>query len=360
MPVSGDAGNHEPPAPREAPQPPPLQSQPASTLLPLVLPLELPLSLPLLIHSRPALPQPQPHRLLRGSQGDSSHSSRGDGCRAPANPMEEPQGNTLVVRIGIPDLQQTNEQPNKDTAKERDSGRWLFRWDETPAVSTQSEFITSQGHQTRDSKSPGAVGTWASRRSQKKQDHVYFDDNKIPGKRQESTHLDQCCRGERPAAQDMMPVAILQATRPDPVPSVRDATHPDPVPGIVDAASKNVPGVRDATCPDPGPVPGARDTTHPDPGPVPCVREATHPDPGPVPNMRDVAHPDPVPVPSVRDAARSDPIPGLRDAARSVTRSVPVAAPPDTTAECYSHARGPTSSCSWSGRSHSTSPCAFC
>ncbi|XP_035381208.1 SH3 and multiple ankyrin repeat domains protein 3 isoform X2 [Electrophorus electricus] len=107
MPVSGDAGNHEPPAPREAPQPLPLQSQPASTLLPLVLPLELPLSLPLLIHSRPALPQPQPHRLLRGSQGDSSHSSRGDGCRAPANPMEEPQGNTLVVRIGIPDLQQT-------------------------------------------------------------------------------------------------------------------------------------------------------------------------------------------------------------------------------------------------------------
>ncbi|KAK1795997.1 hypothetical protein P4O66_009097, partial [Electrophorus voltai] len=61
-------------------------------------------------------------------------------------------------------------------------------------------------HQTRDSKSPGNAGTRASRRSQKKQDHVYFNDDEIPG--------------------SPVPVAIPQATQPDPVPSVRDAACP--------------------------------------------------------------------------------------------------------------------------------------
>ncbi|KAF5905494.1 SH3 and multiple ankyrin repeat domains protein 3 isoform X1, partial [Clarias magur] len=96
--VSGGSGQHEPPEPRARPQ---HQPKPACTLLPFSLPPSLPPSLPLFVH------EPQPHRLSRASQGDSSCSSHGDGCRAPACPMEEAQGNTLVVRIGIPDLQQT-------------------------------------------------------------------------------------------------------------------------------------------------------------------------------------------------------------------------------------------------------------
>ncbi|XP_058244438.1 SH3 and multiple ankyrin repeat domains protein 3 isoform X6 [Hemibagrus wyckioides] len=96
--VSGGSGQHEPPEPRARPQ---HQSKPACTLLPFSLPPSLPPLLPLFVH------EPQPHRLSCASQGDSSRSSHGDGCRAPACPMEEAQGNTLVVRIGIPDLQQT-------------------------------------------------------------------------------------------------------------------------------------------------------------------------------------------------------------------------------------------------------------
>ncbi|KAK1795656.1 hypothetical protein P4O66_001016 [Electrophorus voltai] len=46
-----------------------------------------------------------------------------------------------------------------------------------------SEFVKCQRQQTRDSKSPGAAGTWASRRSQKKQDPMYFDNDEFPGKR---------------------------------------------------------------------------------------------------------------------------------------------------------------------------------
>ncbi|KAL7871024.1 hypothetical protein SRHO_G00085210 [Serrasalmus rhombeus] len=116
MPVSAGAGKHEPPQPRKQRpeqqrerQPEPQQPESTAPFLPLSLPLSLPhLSLPRLIHSRPAPPQPELHRLSStASQGDSSRRSHGDGCRAPAGPMEEPQGNTLVVRIGIPDLQQT-------------------------------------------------------------------------------------------------------------------------------------------------------------------------------------------------------------------------------------------------------------
>lgn len=96
--MSGGSVQHEPPEPRACPQ---HQPKPACTLLPFSLPPSLPPSLPLFVH------EPQPHRLSRASKGDSSCSSHGDGCRAPACPMEEAQGNTLVVRIGIPDLQQT-------------------------------------------------------------------------------------------------------------------------------------------------------------------------------------------------------------------------------------------------------------
>ncbi|GAA6092020.1 SH3 and multiple ankyrin repeat domains protein 3 isoform X1 [Tachysurus ichikawai] len=96
--VSEGSGQHEPPEPRARPQ---QQPKPACILLPFLLPPSLPPLLPLFIHD------PQPHRLSCASQGDSSCSSHGDGCRAPACPMEEAQGNTLVVRIGIPDLQQT-------------------------------------------------------------------------------------------------------------------------------------------------------------------------------------------------------------------------------------------------------------
>lgn len=96
--MSGGSIQHEPPEPRARPQ---HQPKPACTLLPFSLPPSLPPSLPLFVH------EPQLHRLSSASQGDSSCSSHGDGCRAPACPMEEAQGNTLVVRIGIPDLQQT-------------------------------------------------------------------------------------------------------------------------------------------------------------------------------------------------------------------------------------------------------------
>ncbi|KAK1788617.1 hypothetical protein P4O66_002688 [Electrophorus voltai] len=161
-----------------------------------------------------------------------------------------------------------NEQPNKHTVRERDFGRW-FCWDDTPAVSTQSQFITSQRHQTRDSKSPGAAGTRASRRPRKKQDHIYFDDDEIPGKRQESTRLDQRCRGSSLQCKTVTPpvsVAIPQATQYGLVPGVRDAVHPDPVPSVRDAARPGpVPGVGDAARPDPGPVPGVRDTARPHP-----------------------------------------------------------------------------------------------
>ncbi|KAK1796249.1 hypothetical protein P4O66_009324 [Electrophorus voltai] len=158
-----------------------------------------------------------------------------------------------------------------------------------------SEFVMSQHHQTRDSKSPGDAGTWASRRSRKKQDPMYFDDTEIPGKCRESTHLDQHCRGERPAVQDMsrqsectdnpwrgtrcalehnckLPITrmsfgicregsvsvcsskvtppvsltILQAIQSVPVPGVREAAQPDPVP---------VPSIEDAACPVPRSVP---------------------------------------------------------------------------------------------------------
>ncbi|XP_062860360.1 SH3 and multiple ankyrin repeat domains protein 3 isoform X2 [Trichomycterus rosablanca] len=99
MPVSRGSGQHEPSELRA--RRPQHQPEPACTLLPPPLPPSLPPSLPLLVR------QPQPHRLSRASQGDSSRSSHGDCCRAPAGPMEEAQGNTLVIRIGIPDLQQT-------------------------------------------------------------------------------------------------------------------------------------------------------------------------------------------------------------------------------------------------------------
>ncbi|XP_051580621.1 SH3 and multiple ankyrin repeat domains protein 3-like isoform X2 [Myxocyprinus asiaticus] len=106
MPVSAGLGKHEPSQPRDHPQKQPaeLPPEPPSTL-PLSLPLSLPLALPLLIYSRPA--QPRPRHLSSTSRGDSSRSPHADVCRTPAGPMEEPQGNTLVVRIGIPDLQQT-------------------------------------------------------------------------------------------------------------------------------------------------------------------------------------------------------------------------------------------------------------
>ncbi|XP_035380302.1 uncharacterized protein LOC113588851 [Electrophorus electricus] len=48
-------------------------------------------------------------------------------------------------------------------------------------IQSASEFVKCQRQQTRDSKSPGAAGTWASRRSQKKQDPMYFDNDEFPG-----------------------------------------------------------------------------------------------------------------------------------------------------------------------------------
>ncbi|KAK1793832.1 hypothetical protein P4O66_001558 [Electrophorus voltai] len=104
--------------------------------------------------------------------------------------------------------------------------------------------------------------------------------------------------------------------------STRDVARPDPVP---------VPCVRDTARPDPGPVPRVRDTAHPDPDPVPRVRDAARPDPGPVPRVRDAARLEPGPVPGVRDVTHPEPVPvrSIVDVARPVTRSAPVAAPPD-------------------------------
>ncbi|KAK1784690.1 hypothetical protein P4O66_003367 [Electrophorus voltai] len=150
-----------------------------------------------------------------------------------------------------------NEQPYEDAARELDSGRWLFWWDETLAVSTESKFITSQHHQTRDSKSPRAVATRVSHRSQKKQAHVYFDDDDIPGSL--NLYLWLFCK----------PPSLI------PVPGLRDTARPDPVPVTVDVTTKNVPSIRDTTQPDPGPVPSVRDSAHPDLVPVPSVRDTT-------------------------------------------------------------------------------------
>ncbi|XP_041965744.1 SH3 and multiple ankyrin repeat domains protein 3 isoform X3 [Alosa sapidissima] len=56
-----------------------------------------------------ALQQPPlpPHCQANGRQGDSADGSHDDGRRTPAGLMEELPSNTVVVRIGIPDLQQT-------------------------------------------------------------------------------------------------------------------------------------------------------------------------------------------------------------------------------------------------------------
>ncbi|XP_051512118.1 SH3 and multiple ankyrin repeat domains protein 3-like [Myxocyprinus asiaticus] len=97
MPVSAGSGKHEPSQPRDHPQQQPTEHLPEpSSVLPLSLPLSL--TLPLLVYTCPA--QPRPRHLSSTSRGDSSRSLL-------TGPMEEPQGNTLVIRIGIPDLQQT-------------------------------------------------------------------------------------------------------------------------------------------------------------------------------------------------------------------------------------------------------------
>ncbi|KAL7877356.1 hypothetical protein SRHO_G00039990 [Serrasalmus rhombeus] len=81
---------------------------------------------------------------------------------------------------------------------------WLFRWDETPAVSKQPEFAVSQRHQAGDSKSPGAEGTRASRRSRKKAEDLpaLCPGDESSGKRLGSARLERHCREERPAVQD--------------------------------------------------------------------------------------------------------------------------------------------------------------
>ncbi|KAK1794757.1 hypothetical protein P4O66_009963 [Electrophorus voltai] len=122
-----------------------------------------------------------------------------------------------------------------------------------------SESITSQCHQARDSKSPGASGTRASHQSRKKQDPLCYDYDEVPGKHH-----------EWPAAQGMIcvilvsrrevfvsvcssrvtppiPVAVLQATLPLPVPGLKDATQSVPV-----ASPPDFPDLPDLTdLPDP-------------------------------------------------------------------------------------------------------------
>ncbi|KAK1794076.1 hypothetical protein P4O66_010984, partial [Electrophorus voltai] len=158
--------------------------------------------------------------------------------------------------------------------------------------------------------------------SGKKQDHVYFDDE-IPGKYRESTCLDQGYGWKRPVVQDVsrrsectellrgqfslcssrvtqpVPVAILQATRPDPVPGMVDATRP---------VTRSVPVAK-----------------HLDLLKLPPLI---------APELLDL-------LPLNAAAAPSDP-------------------PRPTATDCCSRASGPASSCSWSTRSHSTSPRASC
>ncbi|XP_030645728.1 LOW QUALITY PROTEIN: SH3 and multiple ankyrin repeat domains protein 3 [Chanos chanos] len=97
MPVSPVSGKHEPLQPTEAPH-----RQLHPQLHPQLQPQLPSLPLPILIRSLPPPPPPpQPLRPSSAGRGDISDSSHGNGS------MEEAQGNTLVVRIGIPDLQQT-------------------------------------------------------------------------------------------------------------------------------------------------------------------------------------------------------------------------------------------------------------
>ncbi|KAK1791068.1 hypothetical protein P4O66_002110 [Electrophorus voltai] len=154
--------------------------------------------------------------------------------------------------------------------------------------------------------------------------------------------------GVRDAARPGPVPGVRDAARPGPVPGVRDAAHPGPVPGIRDALPvlirflfllwaevaalldfQPVPasGMEDVT--QPVPPSGMEDVTRPDPGPVPSMGDAACLDPEPVPGLRDAVRAEPVLVPGIVDAASSVPVLGIVDAARPVTRSVPIATPPD-------------------------------
>ncbi|KAK1784438.1 hypothetical protein P4O66_011373 [Electrophorus voltai] len=105
-------------------------------------------------------------------------------------------------------------------------------------------------------------------------------------------------------------VAIPQVSQYDPVLAMRDTAHPDPLPGV-----------RDAVHPDP--VPGVKDTIRTDP--VPGIVDAASSIP--VSIIVDAASS--VPVSGIVDAASSVPVIDIVDVACPVTRSVPVALPPD-------------------------------
>ncbi|KAK1799326.1 hypothetical protein P4O66_007575, partial [Electrophorus voltai] len=155
-----------------------------------------------------------------------------------------------ITHTELPDLQTIYyKRMNSPTRTQRESETLGGGFAGTKLRLFLHSLSLSQHHQSRDSKSSGNAGTRASCRSQKKQDPVYFDDDKIPGKHQESTRLDQRSRGERPAAQDVHPT-IGDAASSVPVPGIVDAASSVPVPGIVDSTS-SVPvlGIVDAARP---------------------------------------------------------------------------------------------------------------
>ncbi|KAK1796824.1 hypothetical protein P4O66_000878 [Electrophorus voltai] len=118
-----------------------------------------------------------------------------------------------------------NDQPSKYAGRERDSGMWLFRWDQTPVVSIRTESTASQRRPSQRKQIPGIAGTRASRYSWKKQDPIYYDYIEIP----ESPHQ-FLWLSRKPPCHFLLPVqrtpsSLIQFRFP-----VKDTTQPDPVP----------------------------------------------------------------------------------------------------------------------------------
>ncbi|KAK1796322.1 hypothetical protein P4O66_009393 [Electrophorus voltai] len=147
-----------------------------------------------------------------------------------------------------------NEQPNKDAAGERDSGRWLFHSDVVP-------------HSPSSSCLSGTIPARANPLALRVHGHLINPvKSRIPfilmtTRSQESTHLDKRCRG-RPAAQDKV-LCLCSSRVTPPVPmAMPQATQPDPDPGVRDATCSVTRSVPVAAPPDPLiPVPGVEEAT---------------------------------------------------------------------------------------------------
>ncbi|KAK1804771.1 hypothetical protein P4O66_003619 [Electrophorus voltai] len=162
--------------------------------------------------------------------------------------------------------------------------------------------------------------------TQKKQAHLYFDDDEIP-----------------------VPVAVLQATQSVQVPSIRDATCPDLVPSVQDAAHPDPKFVPVAKHLDLSDLPTLITPDLPDP---PLTTVAVPLDPLDLLTLIAAAVPSdlPVPVPEVEEATpqvprpharsvpvvapRSSPVPEKAATARLPVSSKSTDLPPDSQASC--------------------------